>query len=84
MKSIQFVIISSLTLLMSTASLAQNNNSPVDYLNIPGTIYFNSTSYNLSWTSHPSETYYKQEYLVKGETVQHAGHNNQEIVLAIG
>ncbi len=68
MKSIQFAIISSLAMLLSTASFAQNNNSPVDYLNVPGPISFNSTSYNLSWTSHPSETYYKQEYLVKGDT----------------
>lgn len=67
MKSIQFTIILSLVMLLSTASLAQTTNSPVDYLNVPGPISFNNTSYNLSWTSHPSETYYKQEYLVKGD-----------------
>jgi len=32
MKSIQFVIISYLAMLLSTTSFAQNNNSPVDYL----------------------------------------------------
>jgi hypothetical protein len=51
----------------SVTSFAQTTNSPVDYLNVPGPISFNNTSYNLSWTSHPSETYYKQEYLVKGD-----------------
>jgi hypothetical protein len=68
MKFIELIIISSLVILISTICIAQNNNSPVDYLNVPGPISFNSTSYNLSWTSHPSATYYKQEYLVKGDT----------------
>ena len=68
MKFIQVILLSLLGILLSTVSLAQNNNYPVDYLNVPGPISFNNTSYNLSWTSHPSATYYKQEYLVKGDT----------------
>ena len=62
------IIISCLVVIFSVTSFSQTTNSPVDYLNVPGPISFNSTSYHLSWTSHPSETYYKQEYLVKGDT----------------
>lgn len=55
-------------MLLSTVSFAQSNNSPVDYLSVPGPLSFNNASYNLSWTSHPSAAYYKQEYLIKGDT----------------
>jgi hypothetical protein len=34
-----------------------------DYLTIPGPVVFNNTLYQLSWSAHPSATYYKQEYL---------------------
>jgi hypothetical protein len=35
-------------------------------LGVQGPIVFEKTSYNLSWSSHPSATYYKHEYLAKG------------------
>jgi len=41
--------------------------APVDYLKVPGPVSFDQASYNLSWSSHPSATYYKQEYLSKGQ-----------------
>ncbi len=47
----------------------QTNNSKTDYLNVPGPIMFNKSLYNLSWTSHPSGNYYKQEYIKKGDAV---------------
>ncbi len=34
-----------------------------DYLTVPGPVAFNKGSFSLSWTSHPSAVYYKQEYL---------------------
>jgi hypothetical protein len=39
-----------------------------DYLSIRGPIEFNKTAYQLSWSAHPSATYYKQEYLPAKQT----------------
>jgi hypothetical protein len=38
-----------------------------EYLSLSGPISFNETSYHLSWTAHPSDSYYKQEYLPSGQ-----------------
>jgi len=48
---------------------ALNINTPQapNLLGITGPILFEKTSFNLSWSSHPTTTYYKQEYLAKGE-----------------
>jgi hypothetical protein len=46
----------------------------VDHLSVPGPVDFNSASYLLSWSSHPSAYYYKQEYLPAGETSEHFRH----------
>ncbi len=43
----------------------------VDRLSVPGPIIFNAVSYRLSWSSHPSPYYYKQEYLPAGQTSEH-------------
>lgn len=43
-------------------------NSTLDYLKVPGPISFNQKEFLLAWSSHPSETYYKHEYLPKGES----------------
>jgi hypothetical protein len=42
-----------------------------DRLSIPGPITFNMSTYILSWSSHPSPDYYKQEYLPAGQTSEH-------------
>ena len=39
-------------------------------LGVPGPIVFEDDTFELAWTSHPSETYYKQEYLPAGEAVE--------------
>ena len=39
----------------------------VDRLAVPGPIEFSGATYSLSWSSHPSPEYYKQEYLPAGE-----------------
>jgi len=57
-----------LGLLLTTFSFAQSAK-PTDYLSVPGPISFNKTAYNLVWTSHPSDSYYKHEYVPKGDTV---------------
>jgi hypothetical protein len=43
----------------------------VDRLSVPGPIIFNAVSYRLSWSSHPTTDYYKQEYLPAGQTSEH-------------
>lgn len=44
-----------------------------DAIGIPGPISFDGTQFGLTWTSHPSETYYKQEYLPAGDTLEAYG-----------
>ncbi len=53
--------------LSGSAALAQSADA-VDRLAVPAPIAFNGASYGLSWSSHPSPVYYKQEYLPAGET----------------
>lgn len=43
----------------------------VDFLNIGDKIHFAGKDYHLAWSSHPNEAYYKQEYVVKGDKVEH-------------
>jgi hypothetical protein len=47
------------------------SDEAVDRLSVPGPITFNAASYRLSWSSHPSPDYYKQEYLPAGQTSDH-------------
>lgn len=41
-----------------------------DAVGIPGPIVFEDTAFALAWTSQPSQTYYKQEYLPEGEALE--------------
>lgn len=43
----------------------------VDFLNIGDKIHFAGKDYHLAWSSHPNEAYYKQEYVAKGDKVEH-------------
>lgn len=54
-------------LLAAVQSFGQNNKPAVNYLGIPGPILFQKKSYQLTWTSHPDASLYKQEYLVAGD-----------------
>jgi hypothetical protein len=56
--------------LIGITSYAQNSTKAVEYLNVPGPIVVNKQSFNLQWSSHPSPTYYKQEYIVKGDNIE--------------
>lgn len=51
------------------------NHKPVDetinYYNTPTVIAFNDLNYKLSWSAHPNNSYYKQEYAAVGETAEH-------------
>jgi hypothetical protein len=41
-----------------------------DYLHIPGPIEFDGASYRLAWTAHPTNNFYKQEYVPKRSKVE--------------
>lgn len=53
------------SLALAAPALAQS-----EALGIPGPILFEETAFELAWTSHPVGTYYKQEYVPAGETVE--------------
>ncbi|MFZ1949570.1 MAG: hypothetical protein WAU74_05825 [Pseudolabrys sp.] len=48
--------------------IARSDRAAVDRLSLPDSIEFNGESYRLSWSSHPTPYYYKQEYLPPGQT----------------
>ena len=54
---------------MTTCSFGQNAK-PAEYLGVGGPISFDKVNYNLAWTSHPADNYYKQEYLAKGDAIE--------------
>lgn len=45
--------------------------SVTDFLTVPGPINYLETEYILSWSDHPTEQYYIQEYLPEGEDLKH-------------
>ena len=51
---------------LGLASVA-NAAEAIDRLGIPGPLNFSGTAYRLAWSSHPTATYYKQEYLPTGQ-----------------
>lgn len=60
----------SLFLLVCMFSLqAQNTDKVNDYLSIPGPLKLDQKMYNLVWSSHPNENYFKQEYLHSDENL---------------
>ena len=66
----RFALTLSTVIVVSTFSLSQSGKKMTDYLNIPGPVVFDAISYNLSWSSHPSANFYKQEYIPKGESAE--------------
>ena len=51
----------------STITVAQIKKPATDFVGVQGPILFDSKSYYLNWSSHPTANFYKQEYLVKGD-----------------
>jgi hypothetical protein len=68
MKSIRFFLLFP-SILLTMATIAQNNSNPVDRLGIKGPVNFDNKVYNLSWSAHPAGNYYKQEYIPAGEAM---------------
>jgi hypothetical protein len=54
-------------LAVAAAALVMPAHAQEDAIGILGPITFEETVFTLAWTSHPTETYYKQEYLPKGQ-----------------
>jgi len=57
-------------LLLAIISFGQTTKTVTDYLGMVGPISFDKYSYNLTWTSHPTDNYYKQEHLAQGDTLE--------------
>jgi hypothetical protein len=45
-------------------------NNPKNRIGVSGPLKFNKTSYLLAWSDQPTDTYYIQEYLPQGETLE--------------
>lgn len=58
------------TAILATAALALPAFAQEDAIGIPGPIGFEDAAFSLAWTSNPTATYFKQEYLPKGESVE--------------
>ncbi|MGA9084469.1 MAG: hypothetical protein WB390_18620 [Pseudolabrys sp.] len=54
--------------MLGNVGIARSDSAAVDRLSLPDSIEFNGESYRLSWSSHPTPYYYKQEYLPPGQT----------------
>lgn len=44
--------------------------APEERIGIAGPVEFGKESYRLAWTSHPSPLFYKQEYLMAGQSLE--------------
>ena len=53
-----------------SAALAMPVAAQDDAIGAPGPIVFEDVRFELAWTSHPTETYYKQEYVPDGQVVE--------------
>ena len=63
---------STLLLLIAVSFLGftfKNNKHDVKFLDVPGPLLFDSTYYDLAWSSHPSDNYYTQEYIPEGDSI---------------
>ncbi len=57
------------TILLSKTFFGQDAK-PTNYFGSENTIKFDKIAYNLAWSSHPAENYYKHEYLQQGDTLE--------------
>ena len=56
-----------LMLVAASVGTVRAQDTVVEALGVPGPIDFLGDSYTLSWTSHPTPDYFKQEYLPEGQ-----------------
>ena len=48
----------------------KRHDEVVNYYGIPESLTFGKLTYTLSWSSHPTDVYYKHEYIPKGNSVE--------------
>jgi len=48
---------------------AAQGNNVTDYINVPGPVQFGTNNYFLAWSAKPTDNYYKQQYLPKGDSL---------------
>lgn len=63
-------LLKSLILLLIPILSLKAQNKVTEYLNIPGPITIDSKTYHLAWSSHPNDSYYKQEYLTSNDNIE--------------
>ena len=63
------VVLSIIISLLSCLSLSAQ--SAMEYFNVGNPIKYCGTKYSLVWSAQPQENYFVQEYLPKGETLEH-------------
>ena len=51
-------------------SIVVNSQNVENYLETEAIIKFDNKNYDLVWSTHPNEVYYKQEYLTKEQTLE--------------
>ena len=64
------IITTAVTFVIAISSYAQTGKAVTEYLAVPGPIVLNKESFGLVWSSHPSATYYKQEYIGSKDKVE--------------
>lgn len=64
------VILTVAIFLIAITSYGQNSKPITEYLSVPGPIVLNNESFNLTWSSHPSANYYKQEYIGSKDKIE--------------
>ncbi|WP_332686165.1 hypothetical protein [Devosia sp.] len=62
-----------LVIAIASAALLVPTVAQEDAIGAPGPIVFEQTRFELAWTSHPTPTYYKQEYLPQGQALESYG-----------
>ena len=65
MKPLHLAIVAAISIALTMPVAAQD-----DAIGAPGPIMFEETQFDLAWTSNPTETYYKQEYVPDGQAVE--------------
>lgn len=61
------ILLTSIFLTLSVTGFTQNIEN---HLQTEEIIKFDSDNYHLAWTTHPNNSYYKQEYLMKGQSLE--------------
>ncbi|PUZ30075.1 hypothetical protein DCM91_00930 [Chitinophaga costaii] len=68
MKKLNTIFLTLLAIMIvSMHSMAQSSNQVTEYLHLPGPVTLLNNTYLLAWSSHPSDNYYKQEYIPAGD-----------------